>query len=123
MRWQSMGTEKSTERRSCGTYTKGVTTLDRNERIAATIREVCRRDELLADMPEDEDFFDNGVSSLAVIQMQIRIEEALHVTVPTSDLMGQPTINDWINLYTRKAGVATEFAAPAGFACGMSSEG
>ncbi len=75
--------------------------MDQNERIAATIKEVCRRDELLSGMAEDEDFFDHGVSSLAVIQMQIRIEEALNVTVPTSDLMGQPTINDWISLYIR----------------------
>jgi len=59
-------------------------------------------------MAEDADFFDNGVSSLAVIQMQIRIEEALHVTVPTSDLMGQPTINDWIGLYTQRAGASSD---------------
>lgn len=84
--------------------------MDRNEQIAATIREVCRREELLADMPEDEDFFDHGVSSLAVIQMQIRIEESLKVTVPTTDLMGQPTINDWIGLYTS---ASTEAVAPA----------
>jgi acyl carrier protein len=59
-------------------------------------------------MPEDEDFFDHGVSSLAVIQMQIRIEEALNVTVPTSELMGQPTINDWISLYTRRANASAD---------------
>jgi D-alanine--poly(phosphoribitol) ligase subunit 2 len=88
-------------------------TVDRNKQIAATIGEVCRREELLAGMPEDEDFFDNGVSSLAVIQMQIRIEEALNITVPTSDLMAQPTINDWIRLYTRRAGVSTEVEASA----------
>lgn len=85
--------------------------LDRNEQIAATIREVCRRAELLADMPEDEDFFDHGVSSLAVIQMQIRIEEALNLTVPTSDLMGQPTINDWISLYSSRATTSAEVDA------------
>ncbi len=77
--------------------------MDRHERIAAIIREVCGQDGLLAGMPEEEDFFDHGASSLAVIQMQIRIEEALNVTVPTSDLMEQPTIRDWINLYTRTA--------------------
>lgn len=93
--------------------------MDRNEHIAATIREVCRREELLADMPENEDFFENGVSSLAVIQMQIRIEEALKVTVPTSDLMAQPTINDWIGLYTRTAGAATKIEARADTACGV----
>ena len=87
--------------------------MSRKEHIAATIKEVCRREELLADMPEDADFFDHGVSSLAVIQMQIRIEEALKVTVPTSDLMGQPTINDWINLYTRGANASTEVEASA----------
>jgi acyl carrier protein len=96
--------------------------VDKSERIAATIREVCRRDELLADMPEDEDFFDHGVSSLAVIQMQIRIEEALHVSVPTSDLMGQPTINDWIDLYRTKAGPSIGHADLAGVTCGVSKE-
>jgi acyl carrier protein len=87
--------------------------LDRNEQIAAIIKEVCQRQELLAGVAEDEDFFDHGASSLAVIQMQIRIEEALHVTVPTSDLMAQPTINDWISLYTRRANAATEVEAQA----------
>jgi D-alanine--poly(phosphoribitol) ligase subunit 2 len=93
--------------------------LDRNEQIAATVREVCQREELLAGVAEDEDFFDHGASSLAVIQMQIRIEEALQVTVATSDLMEQPTINDWINLYTRSASASTEVEVPAApAACG-----
>jgi len=93
--------------------------LNRNEQIAATVKAVCRREELLADMPEDEDFFDNGVSSLAVIQMQIRIEEALNVTVPTSDLMEQPTINDWISLYTQKASESTGVDPPAVISCAV----
>jgi D-alanine--poly(phosphoribitol) ligase subunit 2 len=93
-------------------------TLDKWQ-IAATIKEVCRRDELLAGMPEDEDFFDHGVSSLAVIQMQIRIEEALNLTVPTSDLMGQPTINDWISLYTQRAHASTEVETRTAIACGV----
>lgn len=90
--------------------------MDRNERIATIIREVCSRDELLADLPADEDFFDHGVSSLAVIQMQIRIEEALKVIVPTSELMSQPTINDWINLYTASASASAGMDVPAGSA-------
>ena len=87
--------------------------MDRNEQIAATVTEICGREELLAGVPEDADFFDHGASSLAVIQMQIRIEEALQVTVPTSDLMKQPTINDWIRLYTRRASASTELEAQA----------
>lgn len=92
--------------------------MSRSEQIAATVRAVCRREELLAGMPENEDFFDHGVSSLAVIQMQIRIEEALNVTVPTSELMGQPTIGDWIDLYTRTA-TATSGVTAGSVACGM----
>jgi D-alanine--poly(phosphoribitol) ligase subunit 2 len=87
--------------------------LNRHEQIAATIREACRHEGLLADVPEDEDFFDHGASSLAVIQMQIRIEEALNVGVPTSDLMAQPTIVEWIDLYTRTASASAQAAAPA----------
>ena len=97
--------------------------MDRHDQIATTIKEICRRDELLRDMPENDDFFDNGVSSLAVIQMQIRIEEALGITVPTSDLMGQPTINDWIGLYKRQAGASTDVDARAGIACGAAQCG
>jgi D-alanine--poly(phosphoribitol) ligase subunit 2 len=93
--------------------------LDQNESIAAVITEACRRDELLAGIAEDEDFFEHGVSSLAVVQMQIRIEEALNVTVPTSDLMGQPTINDWISLYTRRASASAEVEAAAGTPCSV----
>lgn len=88
-------------------------TLDRHEQIAAIIREICRREGVLADIPEDADFFDHGVSSLAVIQMQIRIEEALNVTVATSDLMDQPTIHGWIGLYARTASTWTKAAVPA----------
>jgi D-alanine--poly(phosphoribitol) ligase subunit 2 len=88
--------------------------MDRNERVATIIREVCSRDELLADLPADEDFFDHGVSSLAVIQMQIRIEEALKVIVPTSELMSRPTINDWIDLYTESASTSAGIIVPAG---------
>jgi hypothetical protein len=45
--------------------------------------------------------------------MQIRIEEALNVSVPTSELMAQPTIVEWIDLYTRTASASAQAAAPA----------
>jgi D-alanine--poly(phosphoribitol) ligase subunit 2 len=93
--------------------------LDRSEQIAAIIREVCRREELLADMAEDEEFFDHGVSSLAVVQMQIRIEEVLKVTVPTSELMGQPTIFDWITLYTQRASPSNKVDSSGGILSGV----
>lgn len=92
--------------------------MGKNEQIAATIREIVRGEVLLAGMPEDEDVFDHGVSSLAVIQMQIRIEEVLNVIVPTSDLMGNPTIKAWISLYTLRASESTGVKS-AGTPCGM----
>lgn len=47
----------------------------------------------------DQDFFDAGVSSLTVIDMQLQIEEKLGVTVPTSHLMANPTIDEWVAAY------------------------
>lgn len=86
--------------------------LNKIDHITKTVREVCRREELLADMPDNEFFFDRGISSLAVIQMQIHIEEVLKITVPTSDLMEYATINDWIRLYTQVVSATTQVDTP-----------
>lgn len=67
----------------------------------------------MADIPEDHDFFDYGLSSLSVIEIQILVEEALKVAVPTSDLIGNPTIADWISLYTREAAASGRNASDA----------
>ena len=73
--------------------------MESREQIAETVSAICRQGELLAGVPDDEDFFEYGVSSLAVIQMQVRIEEVLKVTVPTAVLMARASIYDWIDLY------------------------
>lgn len=77
--------------------------MNRNDQIATSIRGVFQQKDYIADVPEDHDFFDYGLSSLAVIEMQILIEESLKVTVPTSDLMSHPTITDWITIYSQAA--------------------
>jgi hypothetical protein len=61
----------------------------------------------LAGIAEDQDFFDHGVSSLTVIEMQILVEDVLKVAAPTSDLMAHPTIGEWIEIYTREADAST----------------
>jgi acyl carrier protein len=49
----------------------------------------------------DTDIFDLGVSSLTVVDLQIRVEEILKLKASTSELMRQPTINGWINIYDK----------------------
>lgn len=60
---------------------------------------VIRSKPSLQDLPGDQDFFDAGVSSLTVIDMQLQIEEKLGVTVPTSHLMANPMIDGWVLAY------------------------
>ncbi|NQY35545.1 MAG: acyl carrier protein [Alteromonadaceae bacterium] len=56
----------------------------------------------MKDISVDDDFFDLGVSSLTVVELQIVIEKALGKSVSTSLLMGSPTISEWISVYTEK---------------------
>ncbi|HTJ55881.1 MAG TPA: acyl carrier protein [Nitrosospira sp.] len=50
----------------------------------------------------DDDYFDQGVSSLTVIGLQIDIEKKLGVNIETRELMGFATINQWIDAYTKR---------------------
>lgn len=84
--------------------------MESREKVSELVSAICRQGELLAGVPDDDDFFDYGISSLAVIQMQIRIEEALKVTVPTAVLMARPSISDWIDLYSASVSVSLNAA-------------
>jgi acyl carrier protein len=50
----------------------------------------------------DDDYFDQGVSSLTIIGLQIDIEKKLGVNIETRELMSFATINEWINAYTKR---------------------
>ena len=97
---------------------RGTSKLERKQEIAATVRAICRQSELLIGIPDEDDFFDYGVSSLAVIQMQVRIESLLNIEVPTAILMELPTINSWIDLYSGAIGDSVEVGTPGGSSSG-----
>jgi len=59
------------------------------------------RKPILADITADQDFFEVGVSSLTILDLQIQIEQALSVSVPTSELMRHATLNGWIAAYVQ----------------------
>ena len=73
------------------------------EEIPETILRLFRNKEVMKSLGEDEDFFDLGVSSLTIVELQIAVESALDIEVPTSELMTAPTIKQWIALYTERA--------------------
>ncbi|RAP55679.1 hypothetical protein BTJ49_14990 [Oleiagrimonas sp. MCCC 1A03011] len=52
---------------------------------------------------EDDKFFELGVSSLTIIELQLAIEEELGVSVPTSELMRLQTMKEWIEAYGDRA--------------------
>lgn len=70
--------------------------------ISEIIISLFKQKEIMKDISVDDDFFDLGVSSLTVVELQIVIEKALGKSVSTSLLMGAPTISEWISVYTEK---------------------
>ncbi|MEC4090164.1 acyl carrier protein [Pseudoalteromonas rubra] len=55
------------------------------------------------EIDEKTDFFSVGISSLAVVNFQMEVEQALNCTVETSELMANSTLGDWVNLYQSAA--------------------
>lgn len=48
----------------------------------------------------DQDFFMLGVSSLTVVDLQLQLEKLIGCSVDTSQLMANPTINGWVDLFS-----------------------
>jgi D-alanine--poly(phosphoribitol) ligase subunit 2 len=71
--------------------------------IRETIIGLFRQKRQMKDLGEDDPFFDLGVSSLAIIELQIGVEGALGITVPTSELMRLGTMRGWIEAYSARA--------------------
>lgn len=68
--------------------------------IPQIIRSIFDNKPLLKDIEPDADFFDLGASSLTIVDMQIQIEEQIDRKVETSQLMINPTINGWVEMYS-----------------------
>jgi acyl carrier protein len=56
---------------------------------------------ILKGIAADQDFFDVGASSLTIVDLQLQVEELLGVSIPTSTLMSNPTIDAWVQLYSQ----------------------
>ena len=71
-----------------------------SENVAKTIVDLFIEKEAFADIGLDDDYFDKGISSLTIIELQVKVEEVLGVSVPTAQLMRLSTINEWVEKYS-----------------------
>lgn len=67
--------------------------------ILTTVRELVSSTLSGGSIRDDEDMFDAGATSLTIVDLQIRLEERLHLRTPTSRLLAAPTIQDWATIY------------------------
>lgn len=67
--------------------------------LGNTIHNIFRTKEIMKDIGKNDDFFDLGVSSLMVVELQIMIEKELGFSVTTAKLMAVSTIQEWIDLF------------------------
>lgn len=68
--------------------------------IKQKIIEMFKQKEAFDSIDLDQDYFDLGISSLTIIELQVKVEEVLGVNIPTTDLMRLSTINEWVDLYS-----------------------
>jgi acyl carrier protein len=57
----------------------------------------------MKDLGMNDSYFDLGVSSLTIIDLQLGVEGELGITVPTSELMRLQTMAGWIEAYSARA--------------------
>ena len=74
-----------------------------NTHIKNTIVSLFRQNAIMKDITEDQDFYDLGVSSLTIVELQIVVEKELKLEVEASVLMAAPTLAEWIQIYTNAA--------------------
>jgi len=72
--------------------------VNRND-VMNNILGIFRQKEFMSNIHEDQDFFEIGVSSLTIVEMQIFVEKSLGVETKTSNLMAAPTISGWVDIY------------------------
>lgn len=73
------------------------------QKIKNTIISLFKEKENFKEVGLDDDYFDLGVSSLTIVELQIKVEEVLGFTIETRELMRFSSINEWINAYTTKS--------------------
>ena len=76
------------------------------------IADICRRTLNLPTLGDEDDFFERGVNSLTIVELQMRLEKELNLRVKTSQLMLDSSIGGWIRAYQGAA-----LAAPEPVAC------
>lgn len=72
------------------------------QQIRDTIVTLFKARSTLQHIGLDDDYFDQGVSSLTIIGLQIDVEKELGVNIETRELMSFVTINQWIDAYAKR---------------------
>lgn len=70
--------------------------------IRRLIEAAFREKPALRDIGLDDDFFDAGVSSLTIVELQLAIEEKLKMELATSTLVRFSTMKGWMDAYVNE---------------------
>ena len=73
------------------------------EEVREKIVAEFRQKQSMAKVGMDENYFEAGVSSLTIIELQMKVEETLGLSMPTSDLMRLSTMSEWVDAYAERA--------------------
>lgn len=74
-----------------------------NEQIKDEVEQLIRSKDIFADIEATDDFFEQGASSLTVVNLQFEIEKKVGVEIETPKLLASPTIEGWSQLYSESS--------------------
>lgn len=70
--------------------------IDSNE-----IRPFLNKFPALEGISDTEDLFDKGLNSLAVLELQVQMEDHFGTKVKVTDLLANPTLNGWCGVFSK----------------------
>lgn len=74
----------------------------------AEVRRIVEKFPSLVGISETDDFFDRGLNSLSVLELQVELENRFGAKLNVTDLLAKPYLQGWVEILT--ASVQGEYA-------------
>jgi aryl carrier-like protein len=65
------------------------------------VRRILERFPSLVGISETDDFFDRGLNSLSVLELQVELENRFEAKVNVTELLAKPSLQGWVEILSK----------------------
>lgn len=65
------------------------------------VRKILERFPALVGISEAEDFFDRGLNSLSVLELQVELENCFATKINVTELLAKPSLKGWVEVLSK----------------------